>query len=162
MPRVRMPTPKSKRPSKTEREICNNINKLLNARLERSQKQGNEITKTLPTLITSQSLHLTMMYLDRRLADKIACLTAGIAIDGIVRFSRTYAQESKKVKEITHQIGKLLAIESEKNEKFKQQISSKKYLFINNSGEIVLTNQPRILGIGRLRLETKKILNRAY
>ncbi len=37
-----------------------------------------------------------------------------------------------------------------------------KYVIVDGAGKITGTNVPRVLGIGRIRLESKKILNQKY
>ncbi|HLC92458.1 MAG TPA: hypothetical protein VJH23_02005 [archaeon] len=59
-------------------------------------------------------------------------------------------------------LGKALGEEAQKNQPLVEFLKPWKYVFVDSTGMIAGTNRPRIAGIGRLRLETKKILEGKY
>ncbi|MFA6064979.1 MAG: hypothetical protein WCW44_00920 [archaeon] len=62
----------------------------------------------------------------------------------------------------TRTVGNALTQELAENEELLKIVKQHKYLFIDKKGGIVATNRPRILGIGRMRLDSQKILDGTY
>ncbi len=93
----------------------------------------------------------------------------GIAIIGSVTFVSAvmggitgFANKSKEVARATHLVGKGLAQEAIQNKKLNKLLNHYKYVIVNKKGSIVGTNRKRFLGIGRLRLDNKKIVLGEY
>jgi hypothetical protein len=72
---------------------------------------------------------------------------------------------NRKVREATRNVGRELGRRIQESDKKGNQIHNflqkYRYVYINRKGELVGTNRPRILA-GRMRLESKKILNQEY
>ena len=73
-----------------------------------------------------------------------------------------YNTESKNVRKATKLVGEGLFEEAQKSKILTKELLSKKYVYVDKYGEIILTNRPRVLGIGRIRLDTRKIISGEY
>jgi hypothetical protein len=82
----------------------------------------------------------------------------------IVGYRGHYGVRSKKIKQATHLIGTGLAKEAQTNNKLRELLKNNRYVIIDRRGDIRGTNRSQkcTLGIGRIRLESKKILEEEY
>ncbi len=88
-------------------------------------------------------------------------LAAAIAA-GLPAGTAKYMQESRKVKEATKRVQKVLVDEAQENPDLVKFLKKYKYVIIDRNGNIAGTNMPRLLGIGRIRLSAKKIIEGKY
>ena len=72
--------------------------------------------------------------------------------------ANTYFFSGQRVRIATKIVGNALAKEAKEDKVFGNWLKKYKYVIIDSRGNITGTNLPRILGIGRIRLSTKKIL----
>jgi len=66
------------------------------------------------------------------------------------------------VREATRLVGNTLVDEANKNRQFRNFLENCEYIIIDNKGRIAATNKKMFLGIGRIRLDTRKILEGQY
>lgn len=88
----------------------------------------------------------------------LASAITGMASGGAL----TYASGAKKVKTATLALGKTLSKEAKQNDDLRFFLGKYRYVIVNRNGLIKGTNRPRIYGIGRYRLESKKIIKGEY
>ncbi len=74
----------------------------------------------------------------------------------------TYLQHAPIIKEANHLVAKGLAKEAQKNEKLMGLLKTHRYVIVDRKGDIYGTKRKRFLGIGRIRLESQKILDGSY
>jgi hypothetical protein len=91
-----------------------------------------------------------------------AIIAGGAATVLAINTLNEYSKGSQKVREATKLMGKGIYQEARRSQLLRDALMSTKYVYVNKDGKVVFTNRPRILGIGRIRLETKKILNGEY
>jgi len=73
-----------------------------------------------------------------------------------------YLRHSEEVKKATNLLGVALAKETKKNSQLRDFLLQYRYVIIDGKGNIKGTNSERFLKIGRIRLESKKILAGEY
>ena len=66
------------------------------------------------------------------------------------------------VRQATHNVGAALHKAVRSNGELREFLARHKYIFIDRKGRVVGTNTKGILGAGRMRLETMKILKGEY
>ena len=86
-----------------------------------------------------------------------ASAVAGAAFAG---FAHLLMREN--VRQATYNVGAELHKESKQNPEMMKFLKQHKYVIIDRKGRIAGTNFKRILGFGRLRMETKKIIDGKY
>lgn len=69
-----------------------------------------------------------------------------------------HVMRGKEVKRATQEIGAALRIAAVRDQKLHAELKAYKYAYVDRKGRIILTNKNRVFGIGRMRLETEKIL----
>ncbi|MFH0970281.1 MAG: hypothetical protein V1776_02355 [Candidatus Diapherotrites archaeon] len=74
-----------------------------------------------------------------------------------------YSFGSSFVRKATQEVGKRLGQESMHNTELKAFLGKYKYVYVDRKGRIAGTNMPRLIpGVGRIRLQSNKILAGAY
>lgn len=66
------------------------------------------------------------------------------------------------MREATRLVGSALHEEAKKDSELMKQLASKRFVIVDSKGTLKLTNLPQVMGIGRIRLSTKKILAGKY
>ncbi len=67
------------------------------------------------------------------------------------------------IRKATQLVGSSLSSLAKKNAELRAFLNAHRYVYVNGKGQIVGTNMPRLIpGVGRIRLESKKILARDY
>lgn len=69
---------------------------------------------------------------------------------------------AEDIRNCTTAVGQALGKEAKKNKELRDFLGETKYVFIDKKGNLIATNRKRFFGVGRLRLETKKILAGEY
>ena len=93
----------------------------------------------------------------------LAISAAGTAVIGAaVGTVSRIKPEMKRVREATHLVWKGLLEAAEENRDLKSLLKRWPYVIVDKEGNIVGTNRQRFLKIGRVRLETNKILTGKY
>ena len=88
---------------------------------------------------------------------------AGIIFSALITSYFTNYQKSKnKIKKCTIHIGSVLGEEAKRSTKLMGFLTQHKYVLIDGEGELLGTSTGRVLGIGRVRLECRKILSGEY
>ena len=90
-----------------------------------------------------------------------ALLGAGIAALGAV--AGMHAAESSSVRKATQKVGVVLHSELKKSPLLREFLEKYSYVFVDRKGNLVGTNHKRwFLRVGRIRLESKKIIAGEY
>ncbi|MFH0715063.1 MAG: hypothetical protein V1977_04890 [Candidatus Diapherotrites archaeon] len=89
----------------------------------------------------------------------VATITAGGAIGGA---AQEFANQAKKVNKATKLVGRGIGEEAQKNQNLYAFLKKHRYVYIDKKGRVIGTNRGRILWMGRMRLDTRKILLNEY
>jgi len=91
---------------------------------------------------------------------KTELMTAGLlaAINAI----GSEAFMAGNIRKATYKVGAALFDDASTNKVVREFLESFRYVIIDGKGRVAGTNRKRILGIGRIRLDTKKILDGHY
>ena len=92
----------------------------------------------------------------------VAIIALNAAAFGGTKAGLKFFQESKQVRMATDLVGSALGREARKNSQVRDALKSKRYVIVDVKGNIKLTNIPRVMGIGRIRLSTREILKEKY
>ncbi len=90
------------------------------------------------------------------IAHSLPALAMGVGVGSVLGRSN--------IRKATEEVGKVLSKEykNNSNQELIDIVNNHKYVFVDRKGVVVGTNMPRIAGIGRLRLDCKKIKSEKY
>jgi hypothetical protein len=131
------------------------------------KKRASLTRKILPSKLLLEGSIVGTLVWGLSLADrtnlKQALLTIGgvAALTGANNVLWATRQNSREIKKATKNISELLSKMASKDVSLAYELAKKEYAYINGEGELVLTNRPRVLGVGRIRISTKEIIDRA-
>jgi len=107
------------------------------------------------------SLH-TSLSKNYSFVERVAFIPTVAATTGGIMGVARYAASGKEVKKATKLVGKGLAQVAKQNKYLRDLLGNYSYVIVDRKGNIKGTNSKRVLGIGRLRLESNKILTENY
>lgn len=136
------------------------IDELLNARKNRT-KTGNRSGRITGAVLGAYSVAHNVILENSDMRTGVARALVAAAAAAALGKGFGHANESR-VANVTEQVGFALHEEVPHSPELKRFLGSWRYVYIDRKGNLVGTNVGRFLKVGRMRLETNKILAGMY